>query len=49
MRNVTVVSTSSQLPVDGSGVPDYAGGPDVSASVQMKIHRRIHAAVLKLR
>ena len=49
MRNVMVVSTSSQLPVDGSGVPDYAGGPDVSAPVQMKIHRRIHAAILKLR
>ena len=49
MRNVMVVSTSSRLPVDGSGVPDYAGGPDVPASVQMKIHRRIHAAVLRLR
>ena len=49
MRNVMVSSTSSQLPVDAGGVPDFAGGPDVAASVQMKIHRRIHAAVLRLR
>ena len=49
MRNVMVSSGSSHLPVDAGGVPDFAGGPDVSASVQMKIHRRIHAAVLRLR
>ena len=49
MRNVMVSSTSSHLPVDAGGVPDFAGGPDVSASVQMKIHRHIHAAVLRLR
>jgi len=49
MRNVMVHSGSSNLPVDANGVPDFAGGPDVPASVQMKIHRRIHAAVLRLR
>jgi len=49
MRNVMVSSTSSHLPVDAGGVPDFASGPDVPASVQMKIHRRIHAAVLRLR
>ena len=49
VRNVVVSSTSSHLPVDGNGVPDFAGGPNVSASVQMKIHRRIHTAVLRLR
>jgi len=49
MRNAMVSSGSSHLPVDAGGVPDFAGGPDVSASVQMKIHRRIHAAVLRLR
>lgn len=49
MRNVMVSSTSSHLPVDAGGVPDFAGGPDVPASVQMKLHRSIHAAVLRLR
>jgi len=49
IRNVMISSTSSNLPVDANGVPDFAGGPDVPASVQMKIHRRIHAAVVRLR
>ena len=49
MRNVFVSSSSSHLPVDAGGIPDFAGGPDVPASVQMKIHRSIHAAVLRLR
>ena len=49
IRNVMITSTSSHLPVDAGGVPDFAGGPDIPASVQMKIQRRIHAAVLRLR
>jgi hypothetical protein len=49
IRNVMVTSTSSELPPDGNGIPDYAGGPDLPVSVLMKIHRRIHAAVVKLR
>jgi hypothetical protein len=48
MRNVMVGSTSSQLPPDANGIPDYAGGADVPVSVLMRIHRRIHAAILKL-
>ena len=49
MRNVMISSTSSHLPVDTGGVPDFAGGPDVPASVQMKLHRSVHAAVVRLR
>ena len=49
IRNVVISSTSSFLPVDAGGVPDFAGGPDLPALVQMKIHRRMHAAVLRLR
>ena len=36
-------------PITHAAFSDFAGGPDVAASVQMKIHRRIHAAVLRLR
>jgi len=49
IRNVMISSTSSRLPVDAGGIPDFAGGPDVPAVVQMKIQRRIQAAVLRLR
>ena len=49
IRNVMITASSSHLPVDTGGVPDFAGGPDIPASVQMKIHRRIHTAVLRMR
>ena len=48
IRNVMVSSTSSHLPVDAHGIPDFAGGPDVPGSVQTKIHRAVHTAVLRL-
>ena len=48
IRNVMITSTSSFLPADAGGVPDFAGGPDLPISAQMKIHRRIHSAVLRL-
>lgn len=44
IRNVIISSTSSFLPTDAGGVPDFAGGHDLPVSVQMKIHRRIQAA-----
>ena len=49
IRNVMISSTSSGRPVVAGGIPDFAGGPDAPAYVQMKIHYRIHAAVLRLR
>jgi hypothetical protein len=48
IRNVMISSTSSFLPTDAGGVPDFAGGPDLPVSAQMKIHRRIQSAVLRL-
>ena len=48
IRNIMVSSTSSFLPADAGGVPDFAGGPDLPISAQMKIHRRIQSAVLRL-
>ena len=47
--NVFIITTSSELPVDTNGRPDYAEGSDISATALMKIHRAIHAKVLQLR
>ena len=49
IRNVMIGSTSSNLPVDAAGVPDFAGGPDVLTAAQMRIHRRMQSAILRLR
>ena len=49
MRNVFISSQSSFLPTDTKGVPDFRGGPDFGIPVLMKIHRRIHATVLRRR
>jgi hypothetical protein len=49
MRNVFISSQSSFLPTDTKGVPDFRGGPDLGLPVLMKIHRRIHATVLRRR
>lgn len=46
--NVLIGSTSSYLPTDGNGVPDFAGGPDLSVPVLMRIHRVLHANILRL-
>jgi hypothetical protein len=46
--NVLVGATSSFLPVDANGIPDFKGGPDLSSAVLMRIHRAIHANILRL-
>ena len=46
MRNVFISTTSSYLPTDANGVPDFAGGPDVRLRVQLKIHRLAHQVIL---
>jgi hypothetical protein len=43
-----IVSSSSSYPLDANNVPDRTRPPDVDASVQMKIHRRVQAGVLRL-
>jgi hypothetical protein len=48
IRNVFISTTSSFLPTDAHGVPDFAGGPDVPVPLMMRIHRTIHARVLRL-
>jgi len=49
IRNVFIGSQSSFLPTDTKGIPDFRGGPDVAVAAMMKIHRRIHTSVLRLR
>jgi hypothetical protein len=49
MRNVFISAQSSFLPTDIKGIPDFRGGPDVAVAGMMKIHRGIHANVLRLR
>jgi hypothetical protein len=46
--NVHISSTSSFLPAK-NGIPDFKGGPDLSLAALMRIHRTIHANVLRLR
>jgi hypothetical protein len=49
IRNVFIATTSSYLPENKNGSPDYAGDPDISDAALLKIHRAIHAKVLQLR
>jgi hypothetical protein len=49
IRNVFISTVSSHLPTDAAGVPDFAGGPDIGLAAQLRIHNRIHSAVLRLR
>ena len=46
--NVFISSTSSFLPAL-NGIPDFKGGPDLSPAALLRIHRAIHAKVLRLR
>jgi hypothetical protein len=48
ISNVLISFTSSFLPADNHGVPDFGGGPDLPLAVLMKIHRTIHANLLRL-
>ena len=49
IANVLISSTSSFLPTDKNGIPDFNGRPDLSLAVLMKIHSAIHANILRLR
>ena len=49
IRNVFISTVSSHLPTDAAGVPDFAGDPDIGLAAQLRIHNRIHSAVLRLR